>query len=179
MKSGVILILMFLSLSSYAQESERLTFSKVIPVENVDSKSIFVALKEWFGMNFVSAKSVIEVEDKEAGLIIGNSQVPYSKGGLSYSAYSANLKYTLKIQIKDNRFKITVSNFLHEGTQNPNYELGILTTAETFTNKGMNKKFHNNVWADLKIKAEEIANKYFLDFSNIKIKSSQGSEDDW
>jgi len=178
MKSGVILILLFLSLVSHAQESERLTFSKVIPKENVDSKSIFVAVKSWFGMNFVSAKSVIEVEDKDAGLIIGNSLVPYSKGGLSYSAYEGDLKFTLKIQIKDNRFKVTVSNFLHEGTRNPNYELGVLTTSETFTDKGMNKKFHNIVWADLKTKAEQIANKYFLDLSKIEIKN-QGSEDDW
>lgn len=179
MKSGVVLVLLFLSIMSYAQESERLTFSKVIPVENADSKSIFVAVKSWFGMNFVSAKSVIEVEDKDAGLIIGNSLVPYSKGGLSYSAYEGDLKFTLKIQIKDNRFKVTVSNYLHEGTRNPNYELGVLTTSETFTNKGMNKKFHNIVWADLKAKAEQIANKYFLDLSKIEVKSSQGSEDDW
>lgn len=84
-------------------------------------------------MNFVSAKGVIEVEDKDAGLLIGNSMTSYSKGGMSYSAYDSNLKYTLKIQIKDNRFKVSVTNFQHDGTRNPNFELGVITTAEEYT----------------------------------------------
>lgn len=176
----VTTIMMLLGLiPSFAQPTERLNFEKVIQADSVDKQSIFIALKEWFGMNFVSAKSVIEVEDKEAGLIIGNSITPYSKGGLSYSAYDGNLKYTLKIQIKDNRFKVSVTNFLHEGTKNPNYGLGIITTSEIYTDKGMNKKFHNNVWDDLKARAEKIANKYFLDFEAIKIKSTKSNDEDW
>lgn len=53
-----------------------------------------------------------------------------------------------------------MSNFIHKigidhaTAMNKNCNLGLITTAEQYTDKGAYKTFHNNVWSDIKSKAE-------------------------
>ncbi|MEA4967714.1 MAG: DUF4468 domain-containing protein [Bacteroidaceae bacterium] len=177
-----IIFIVFISLihsSIFAQE--RLLFDKVIRVDSALKKNeIYNSIKEWMGMNFVSAKNVIEVEDKDAGIIIASPLTDYDYGSLGYLCYSGQLKYTIKVQIKDGRFKVEVTNFIHDVNlgNSPYCKLGLITTAEEHTTKGMQKSYNNKVWADIKKKAELIAENYFTKFESINFSASSSKNAD-
>lgn len=178
----LLLLIPLIVVSLFANAQDRLTFDKVIQVEEIDKDNIYLGLKEWFALNFVSSKNVIELEDKEAGIIIGNTNVNYSKGSFTYACYKGWLNYTIKVQCKDGRFKVDVTNFRHQIQKgnSESCELGILTTADESGRKGMEKKYHNNVWKDLKEKSEEEANKIFDLLENVDFKNiSDSSSEDW
>lgn len=181
MKKVVLLALfVFSSLSIFSQE--KLLLEKVITVDSVQKEYIYNSIKEWIGLNYVSAKKVIEIDDKEAGLIIMNATTTYTMGKLRYLAYDGYLSYTIKIQIKDNRFKVEITNFLHKSnseTYREYWSLGLLTNSTEFQGKcsGLEKPYFNNVWIDLKQKSEVLSNELIrqiekIDFSNKK-------EDNW
>ena len=77
MKKLILLSMILFSFSPLFSQ-EKLSFEKVIPVDSILKNQIYNGIKEWIGMNYVSAKSVIEVDDKDAGLIILSPLSDYS-----------------------------------------------------------------------------------------------------
>lgn len=176
-----ILFAALISVSTFAQE--KLTFSEVIPVENLNKADIYAALREWVATSYKSAQDVIQMDDKDAGIIICSALFEYSYGKLQYKAYEGVIKYTLKLQIKDGRFKAELSNIIHQNDKgnSPKCNLGGITTAELYTDKGLQKKFDNNVWNDIKLKSEEYAKDIF---NRLKVAASEATplndaSDDW
>jgi hypothetical protein len=159
-----------------------LTFEKVIETDSVGKAMIFATINDWFATTYNSANDVIQMADKDAGIIIGNGSMSFSYGGLSYMCYEGYLKYTIKAYIKENRYKIVLTNFNHsvKSGNSPQCALGVITTADFYTTKGMSKKYHNNVWAGIKVKAEQYSNEIFMSLEkktkDIKIEKVGG---DW
>lgn len=149
-----ILFATLLSVNTYAQE--KLTFSEVIQADNLSKSDIYAALRGWVATSYNSAQDVIQMDDKDAGIIICSALFEYSYGKMQYKAYEGVIKYSLKLQIKDGRFKAEVSNIIHQNNHGNSEKcnLGNITTAELFTDKGLQKKFDNNVWNDIKLKSE-------------------------
>jgi hypothetical protein len=176
-----VLFVLLLVATSLANAQEKLSFEKVIPVEGVDKQTLFVGIKEWIGLNFNSAKSVIEVEDKEAGLIVGKSNIEYEKSTFGYGCYGGWLNFNIRIQCRDGRFKVELTNFVHEIKKgnSDGCQLGLLTTATEYGKGGLQKKFNNNVWKDLKEKAETLSLVYFTDLSRIDFNGVSDNNDDW
>lgn len=177
-----LLLVLLLSLPVVLSAQERLSFDKVINTEGVDKQSLYVGVKEWFGMNFKSAKSVIEVDDKDAALIIGNSNVEYGKSNILYACYTGWLKFSIKIQCRDGRFRVELTNFVHEIKKgnSSGCELGMLTTDEDYGKGGLQKGSNNKIWKELKEKAQDIADLYFDRLQKVDFKNVSGSgNDDW
>lgn len=156
-----LLLATLLSVSAFAQE--KLTFSEVIPTENLSKMDIYAALRGWVATSYNSAQDVIQMDDKDTGIIICSALFEYSYGKLQYKAYEGVIKYTLKLQIKDGRFKAEMGNIIHQNNRGNSEKcnLGVITTAEVYTDKGLQKKFDNNVWNDIKLKSEEYATTLF------------------
>lgn len=180
------LVLMSVLMCSFmfANAQEPLSFSKVITCDSTATKSdIYSAIKGWIGVSFKSAKSVIEMEDKDAGLIVIRPSHDYYMKGLMYLGFSGYIRYTVKFQIKDGRYKVDVTNFDHLATTEcRDCNVGIITTDKEYPYKAaFGAKGHmNKVWNDLKIKAGFIARECLENVSNIKISPSKGStEDNW
>ena len=59
--------------------------------------------------------------------------------------------------------------------------MGLITTAENYTDKGMQKSFHNKVWKDIKIKSEQESNNIFSDLEKLaaSMKPIKEDSDDW
>lgn len=78
------------------------------------------------------------------------------------------IKYTIKVYIKENRYKIVLTNFNHSVKigNGPQCALGVITTADVYTTTGMSKKYQNNVWAGIKVKAEQYSNEIFMSLEN-------------
>lgn len=141
---------------------ENLTFEKVIETDSVGKTMIFATINDWFATTYNSANDVIQMADKDAGIIIGNGSMSFSYGGIFYLCYEGYIKYTIKVYIKENRYKIVLTNFNHSSENSPECALGVITTADFYTTTGMSKKFHNKVWAGIKVKAEQYSNEIFM-----------------
>ena len=75
-----LFLLLFVSMgyffSSYGQE--KLTFSKVIEVKDVDKTSIYISLRDWISTYYRDTQEVLQMDDKDAGIIIGKAIFLYS-----------------------------------------------------------------------------------------------------
>lgn len=92
------------------QETDR-TFDGVFEAPGFSRDKIFTSTKIWIAENFRSAKSVIEYENKEEGTLIGNGIIPYPCSGLECIAKADwKVPFTMRIDMKDNKFKLTFSN---------------------------------------------------------------------
>ncbi|MBG32959.1 DUF4468 domain-containing protein [Alcanivorax jadensis] len=87
------------------------TFDRVVEAPGHSKDDIYTATKVWIAENFKSAKSVIELDSKEDGIIIGNGVIPYPCSGMDCMAKSDwSVPFTMRVDIKDSKFKIGFSN---------------------------------------------------------------------
>jgi hypothetical protein len=147
-----------------ARSQENLSFEKVIATDSVGKSAIFSSINDWLATNYVSYKTILEMADKESGMIIVSPSMEYSYKGMMYSCFAGYIDYKIKIYIKDNRFKVIVTDFFHKINQgnSSTCELGIITTSEVFTLKGMNKDYQNTVWKDIQKICGSESNSIFI-----------------
>jgi hypothetical protein len=114
---GIILSLVT-SLNCYAQEYE-MNVKTIIGIFEVEGKSkteIFASINKWIALNYNSAQNVVQLNDKESGIIIvkGINEVVYknamkeiyprNKYMQEYS--SVKFSHTVEINVKENKFRI-------------------------------------------------------------------------
>tara|TARA_B110000908_G_scaffold123391_1_gene144715 strand:+ start:1303 stop:1842 length:540 start_codon:yes stop_codon:yes gene_type:complete len=176
----ILFLLAFAFIGSQVYSQESIVFTKVVKYESLTKNEVFVIVNDWFASNYGSANEVIQMSDKESGKIIGKALFSYSFGKLSYTQYEGRVNYTIKITIKENRFKIDVNSFIHN--VNPgnasSCELGLITNAELHSTKGISKRYHNKVWLDIKQKSEVYSNNIFNSIED-KIVNYSKDDDDW
>ena len=171
-----------LFLMAYGFATEPITFSKVIQSDNSSKTKLFVSINDWFASNYNSANEVIQMADKDEGIIIGKGSMEYSHRKISYLCYGGWIKYTIKVYIKENRYKVELTNFTHsvKSAHGAQCALGTITDAEEHTTKGWSKKANNAVWNDLKEKSNGYSNAIFMSLNEHTDKNNaQESQDDW
>jgi len=182
-----ITLLLFSSIISAQNDNEvgDLTYSKVIQDEHNASKSdLYSVMRGFISMYFKNSQKVIQMDDKDAGIIICKGTSIFDTHNMMLSSYDGWLDFSLKIQTRDGRIKIEVSSFFHHNK--PGYaeksNLGGLTTADLYTDKGIAKKYHNKVWGMLKEKAFSISEDIFNE-AEIAMKKgnkeSPSGDDNW
>lgn len=180
----LILFAIFLANTIQAQEIEELKFTKVIQSEKeADKLALYSSLRSFVATYYHDSQNVIQMDDKDAGIIICKATSIYDAPGMMYAAYDGWLDYTLKLQTRDGRVRVEVSHFFHRnkpGNQ-AKAQLGVLTTAEQYADKGVQKKYHNKVWIQLKEHAEDISNKIFAEVEKTLKEGAtlNSTEEDW
>jgi hypothetical protein len=128
-----------------------ITFSKVFDVQNKPKEVLFSSLIQTLSVVFNSLKDILQVEDKNQGIIILKPKMKFDITGLGLTGYSGLMSYTLKIQVKDNKYKIDIMDLFYEGNfQYPETKLGEFTDREKFAEKGYMVPQKNKVWTQLK-----------------------------
>src|SRR4030067_1568694 len=94
--------------------SDSTTVQRVIEVPGIPKDIIYERSRIWIAKTFRSSKAVIEYENKETGVIIGNGIVYYTLSA-GFSSAGVPVRFTMKEDIKDGRIRITFDN-LYEGT---------------------------------------------------------------
>lgn len=90
---------------------EEKTFGTVVEAPGKNQEQIYIASKIWLAETFKSSKAVIEVDSKEDGIILGNAIINYPCKGFSCLTYSEwKTPFTIKIEIKDQKFRVTYLN---------------------------------------------------------------------
>lgn len=182
MRQLLVAMVVFVTVPSTIQSQESQSFEKVIQAEGISKKNLFSSGYDWFASSFNTANEVIQMADKEAGIIIGNGSLEYGYKGLSYICYNGWVKYTVKVYFKDNRYKVIVTNLSHsvEPGNSSKCALGTISSDPVHSVKGVQKKYNNKVFNDIKSKMKLYSNEIFEDMeSHINNLKLTDSDDDW
>ena len=100
---------------------------QVINASGQSQREIYNKSRQWFSHYFVSGKSVVDYEDPQSGSIIGNG---ISKiGSDPFGIIQYNIRYTIRVDTKDGRFKVTTNVIEHTNLDNqrPEYNAGVVS----------------------------------------------------
>jgi hypothetical protein len=125
----VLLILVFISILGKIGTTQELpmdsttgkyTFQGVVKVDSTSKNELYSRAREWFAKTFNSANNVIQMDDKEAGKIIGKGCFKVRCGKWDWDDRKIErgvINFTLSIYIKDGKFKYVITDFSHEDGQ--------------------------------------------------------------
>lgn len=136
-------------------KSEPLSFAEVVAVKDASTSELYTRAKLWFSTAFVDSKNVLEVQDKEAGVLAGKGSFSYEPNiFMSSSLIRGRVTFSISIIFKDGRYKYSLSDFTHHGSslrsQGPiNFDL-ITTTEACPPVPGTTKDMRETVWKHLK-----------------------------
>jgi len=86
-------------------------------MEGVSKDDLFDRAKNWFTENFRDANSVLQVDDKENGQLVGRAIMKYNPNILmSRDMFKGSIWYLVKITTRDGRYKYEVTSFTHEAS---------------------------------------------------------------
>ena len=184
MKKCLFFMLMVFSLNVIAQEKP-IQCDSVIQAKDKTAEQIYTTVKAWLATSFNSANDVIQMDDSDNGIIICKGAFEYkAPGGLSYRYIDGWVNYTLKIQIREGRFKISMGNFIHESSNleyKKTWSFGLITDRDKFKPSGMQDKRWLKTWPDLKVCCKK---EFFLIVMSLSDATSKQSDildtdDDW
>jgi hypothetical protein len=128
MQKGLIIILhsiicLIVNNSSNAQNTlprnadGRVEYTAVVYVDSTSSKdAIYAAARAWFVDNFKDAKEVLQVQDKDAGELVGKGYIDIPSNRFGYIAIGVGIVwFNVTLYAKDGRYKYVISDFVHEG----------------------------------------------------------------
>lgn len=82
---------------------------EIIRPASLPKGNLFDQTVLWMAENFRSSKEVIELKDRELGTIIGNGAIDMNIG-LSFIPTNVPVTFKLRIDVKDNKYRMTFSN---------------------------------------------------------------------
>jgi Domain of unknown function (DUF4468) with TBP-like fold len=118
----LLLGLFFITLSGLKAQVFPIVEGKVVygQIDSVAATKdeLFIRAKVWLVNTFKSAKAVIQLDDKEAGKLMGKGVDTYSfKYGINYMDISGGIYYTIQIDCKDNKARIRIFNIEQGNTE--------------------------------------------------------------
>lgn len=176
----MIVVALLIGLSTYSQTSYK--YEEVIEVPNTNKAYLFSQIKSALASIYNDVDSVIEYDDKEAGIIMGNGifHVPQAGSKYVYVGSAGDVKHKIKINIKDNKYKISIYDLVHTSDASMGDNFGTFTNNVTY-----GKRF--NSWSISK--SQMVYSSYrnimnnkiqaIVDSIKSKVSSSITEEDDW
>ena len=131
MKS-ILVCALFLPLFSIGQNKEipikdgEINFTEVVILDSSFKKNdLFINAKKFFVDVYHSGKDVIQLEDKDAGIVIGKGYfVTLWKASFLFT-YEFQVWHTIKISLKDGKYKYEISDFRYKYYTPPSqYSIG-------------------------------------------------------
>lgn len=89
-------------------KNNALTYTQVVEAQGKTKEQLYVLINYWYTNTFNSGKAVIQLNDKDAGVIIGKGfleGVAIHSGGVN--SYKVNICPIIKTDIKDGKIRIT------------------------------------------------------------------------
>lgn len=123
MKTLFTLLFTLIAFTSFAQEvkqdlpvdeSGKINFTEVIPVEATTKDELYTRARAWFATTFNSANRVLEMDDKESGVLIGKAFQDIYVSSLGIPVQT-KLWYNVKVYLKDGRYKYELTELEYQG----------------------------------------------------------------
>jgi hypothetical protein len=151
----------------------KITYSEIIKVDSVNNQKLYLRANVWFVHSFVSAKNVIQLNDKESGKIIGKGTFEVTDNNnhnsMVYLPIVGTVDFTVEIQTKDERYKYVFSDFSYKVNGDAEKNL----KSSSVFKSGMFQKRLDIQWADIK----QNTNMTILNMIE-SLKKSMGTKDD-
>lgn len=114
-------------------------YTEVIQMKDISKDELYTRAHTWFVNAFKSAKDVIQMQDKEAGKIMGKGAFQCSIGAL---LPALDMTVTITIIAKDGRYKYILNNFIrhYSVSMDLNSTSGDQNIFEMFEGADPNKK---------------------------------------
>lgn len=155
----IIALILFLCPNITKAQGTPLEFSEVINADGKTVAQIYPIVKSWIAISFKSANSVIQMDDKESGVFICKGNFSYrAPGGFTYRYIDGIVEFMLKVQIRDGRFKVTLSDFAHKSLDSmcaSTWSFGLITDREKYKESGLQDNRYKKTWPDLQLKCKE------------------------
>jgi hypothetical protein len=119
----IVVLLSLLPFFSFAQNNENtislpldsatneIVYTEVVKVDSVSAADLYSRAKLFVADVYKSSKDVTQLNDDASKTILIKPITYVQFSGLMTSAYSANVQYQLKIEIKDNRYRYRIEGF--------------------------------------------------------------------
>ena len=167
----VIFCLLAFSLGTFSQEEKPIEFDAVIQQEGKQVKELYPIIKAWVATSFINSQKVIQMDDPVNGVIICKGVINYrAPGGFTYRYIDGYIDFTLKIQIRDGRYKVTLNNFNHKSSDSRFgnvWSFGMITNREKFKETGLQDKRYIKTWPDLKETCKVFSEKTIADIKAV------------
>jgi len=111
------LIIFLLPFFTYSQFNEKnFEYLQIDSVPGTKAE-VYTKARTFIASYFVSAKDVIQMDDKESGTIIakGFFEIEGAKGGFGNHLGNDKIWVIITIDVKDNKYRCKISDFKHEG----------------------------------------------------------------
>ena len=126
-----------------SEKTGKVSYENVITVEGSTSSDLYISANEWFATTFNSANDVIQMQDKEAGKLIGRGVIQARLKQYGSLKYSGLWNYTLSITTREGRYKYSLTNISHsgrDGIQNTMPNCGVIESNKSACNLYYTKK---------------------------------------
>ncbi len=171
MKRLLPLLLLFLALSGYAQQlhypmpvdlaARRTVVDTVVAVEGATKAELYSRAREWVAQYFVSSRAVLDMDDAASGKLIAEGHSLYTPLH-SLIPNAGRLWRTIKIEVRDGRFRCQISDFYFGQATSPatsaaaNVPLDRLMFSEKqYDNQGNPRRILENVAGGAKAACQE------------------------
>ena len=157
-------------------------FTDVVKVDSVSSLELYNRGNVWFATTYKSSTDVIQLEDKEAGVIIGKAIMPFKPSISLAEKATGSVSYTVKLYFKEGRYKVEIVDFVHKpySSSKDAITCGVITNAVDCpvpnAAEAINVKL---AWIDLKKKTQELAEGLIQELNKEMLKPVESSSDDW
>lgn len=134
-------------------DTHLITYSEVVETPGVSKNELYVRANTWFTRTFKSAKSVLELQDKEAGKLIGKGLLPVIiKVPILGATDAGTVATTITILCKDGKYKYVIDNLSHERPYGANTQYWVDAGAleKEKPESGMMKRPSKKEWNDIK-----------------------------
>ena len=173
-----LIILMVFSIENINSQTP-LKFEQVFNSEGKTKDEMFSKAMLWVAEHYNSANDVVQLSDKDAGNIIVKALYNHRYGKYMFYGNSwGNISYTLSIQFRDDKYKISVGPFIHEHeipATAISVSYGIVTDSVHCSQPWGKRKNAVKYWAEIKKSCEIKAYEIFISLSEAIDKK----EDQW
>jgi hypothetical protein len=104
-------------------ETKRITFTEVVAMPGVSQAELYTRAKVWFATTFKAPKLVVQADEKETGIIQGESWAPIQVHYLGPKRPASELRLwcTIKFAFKDGRYRYEITDLATDTAPTPAY----------------------------------------------------------
>lgn len=94
-------------------EQGKVTYQSVVQVDSTKKDELFKRARKWFTKTYNSSKDVLQINDPATGELSGKGYIFIQQTAMGV-AHQTPLKHSITVEVKDARYRITVTDFIVE-----------------------------------------------------------------
>jgi len=149
-------------------------FEEVIPCPNYSKEQLYLGARRWLISHFKDSKEVVQFDDKEDAIVIAQGWADITGVWNALNGIKERLWFTMKIQAKDGRFKVTIDD-MYTTTKTAQFGESKSTLPHLFWKKNGDRK---KAFKGLRQRIENVISQSIISLAN-SFEEEPESDDDW